>query len=152
MDYPVNIIRGDLPLNLVIDQNPFFKSSTMYGRVLSKVILKSFYYPRIIRYSPVYNLKYAEEAKKITKIPIISVGGFRNYEEINDAIEKERTDVVSLSRPFICEPDFVNKLKSDLSHESICNNCNKCLVMCDSGKPTICYNHKNIKPWKHSVQ
>jgi 2,4-dienoyl-CoA reductase-like NADH-dependent reductase (Old Yellow Enzyme family) len=95
--------------------------------------------PRLLPFTPVYNLLYARSAKAMTRIPIISVGGFRSGEEIEDALQSGSADLVSLSRPFLAEPDFVLKLRSKPGHRSACINCNYCAVMCDSGEPTKCY-------------
>lgn len=90
-------------------------------------------------FSNMYNLKYSKIAKKLTDIPIITVGGFRNGEDIKNSINKGYTDYVSLSRPFICEPDFLSKLNANDCYISRCVNCNICAIMCDSNNPTKCY-------------
>jgi 2,4-dienoyl-CoA reductase-like NADH-dependent reductase (Old Yellow Enzyme family) len=89
-----------------------------------------------------YNLRHARLAKENSKLKVISVGGFRSYEEISQALRSDSTDFVALSRPFIREPDLVRKLKSQ-NYRSSCENCNKCAIMCDSDNHTKCY--KNLK-------
>jgi len=98
---------------------------------------------KIKPFSPCYNLDFAEKAKKLTTIPIISVGGFRSGSEMISAISKNKCDLVSLCRPFLCEVDFIRKIKENPEYISQCTNCNSCAVMCDSGKPTLCYRSKN---------
>jgi 2,4-dienoyl-CoA reductase-like NADH-dependent reductase (Old Yellow Enzyme family) len=73
------------------------------------------------------------------------VGGFRKGDEIRKAIDAGKADLVALARPFICEPDFIKKIKSDGSYESRCINCNLCSVMCDSLHETRCYKFKTKK-------
>lgn len=70
-----------------------------------------------------YFLNEALKIRDVVSIPIALVGGFRNIEQINMAIDKG-IDLVSLSRPFICEEDLVIKLKE--GRDSICNDCNLC--------------------------
>jgi len=145
MDYPLNIFRGNLNLDTVYRYNPIYKTDSKIKRFLSEQYIQRIIQPKFKKFTRMYNLSFAERAKKLTDIPIISVGGFRSGNEIEFAISKGKADFVSLSRPFICEPDFVIKLKnSGINYESKCKNCNECVFMCDSGKVTACYtNNKN---------
>ena len=72
-----------------------------------------------------YNLALVREIKKAVKCPIIAVGGFRSPEVINKVIE-EGMDYISMARPFIREPQLINRWKkSDLS-PATCISCNGC--------------------------
>jgi len=139
MDHALNIIRGDFPTDLILKVNPLFNNTNTLKRRVNKLIINTYFEPVRKKFTQTYNLYYAKIAKSLTDIPIISVGGFRNDSEISSAIEKGHTDIVSLSRPFICEPDLVSKMIQNNSWDSACINCNYCSVMCDSGKPTKCY-------------
>ncbi|MEN8224608.1 MAG: NADH:flavin oxidoreductase [Bacteroidota bacterium] len=140
MDHALNIIRGGFPTDLIMRVNPFFRNGKSMWNGVNHLILKYYKYRRHA-FSRRYNLQYARRAKSHTNIPIISVGGFRDLHEINDAIEGNQTDIVGLSRPFICEPDLCSKMIKNSSWASRCINCNHCAVMCDSGKPTKCYQY-----------
>ncbi len=70
-----------------------------------------------------YFLNNALKIKKEVNIPIILVGGFRNKEQINDVIDKG-IDLVSMSRPFIIDKNFMEKLRNN--ERSKCISCNKC--------------------------
>lgn len=70
-----------------------------------------------------YFLDNALKIKDSVNIPIILVGGFRNARQMNEALEKG-INFISMSRPFIAEENFVQKLKNN--EESICTNCNSC--------------------------
>ncbi len=142
MDYALNIFRGDLPVDLVLAKNPLLKSRSAYDKFLKKNVGLKMFKIKLKPFSPMYNLHYACLAKKHTGIPIISVGGFRTYNEIEYAVREKQIDFVSLCRPFIAEPDFVSKIKSDRHHKSKCIHCNYCAIMCDTEKQTMCY-HKN---------
>jgi len=141
MDHALNIFRGDFPVSLVMKENPFFNNGGILHKLANQIIIK-YYKNRRLTFSPTYNLRYAQYAKTLTRIPVISVGGFRNSGEINTVIEKGYSDIVGLSRPFICEPELVGKIVNNKTWESECINCNHCAVMCDSGNPTICYKSK----------
>lgn len=139
MDHALNIFRGDVPVDLILKRNPLYKTNNKLKRRLLKAFILPFMKVKLKPFSPVYNLNYAELAKKFTKIPVISVGGFRSYEEMDYAIQNNKTDLVSLSRPLICEPDFISKIIADHSYTSKCINCNFCAVMCDTKNFTKCY-------------
>lgn len=70
-----------------------------------------------------YFLENALAIKKEVKVPIILVGGFRNMTQMQSALE-QGIDFVSMSRPFIVDENFVERLKEN--KESKCLNCNKC--------------------------
>jgi 2,4-dienoyl-CoA reductase-like NADH-dependent reductase (Old Yellow Enzyme family) len=83
-------------------------------------------------------LPHAEEIKKHISIPVIVVGGIRKLEDIKNIIEQERCDFVSMSRPFIIEPNLVKKFKEGRQSESKCINCNYCLIGSEM-HPLKCY-------------
>jgi len=61
----------------------------------------------------------------ITK-PLILVGGIRSTEVMKDLLDNNDVDMVSMCRPFVCEPDFVGRIKEG-QEKSGCVNCNQCL-------------------------
>lgn len=72
-------------------------------------------------------LKYALQVKEKVKCPVISVEGWRTPQEIEKALK--RVDAVSMSRPFISEPNLANRwLSGDLT-ASRCTSCNSCLQL-----------------------
>jgi 2,4-dienoyl-CoA reductase-like NADH-dependent reductase (Old Yellow Enzyme family) len=143
MDHALNIFRGDVPESRILSVNPIFKSRNGLERFLLKFIMRRYYIPKLKPFTPAYNLNYAAIAKQLTRIPVISVGGFRNGQEMQEAITSGKTDLVGMARPFICETDLIHKLKMDDSYESLCSNCNVCSVMCDSLHETWCYKSKS---------
>lgn len=143
MDYALNIFRGAMPIDLILAKNRIVGT----GSRLSKNIKKLVFFPLLKRklkpFSPMYNLDYAKLAAKHTNKPIICVGGFRTRKEMEYAVKVEGVDFVSLCRPFICEPDFVEKIKADDNYKSKCQNCNYCAIMCDTQNVTQCYKNRN---------
>ena len=142
MDNPLNIFRGDIPLQVILKHNPIFKAKQpgiRPDRLLRSLFLYAGMKAKLKPFSPAYNLEFAKMAKTLTDIPVICVGGFRGGEEMRACLERGEADFVSLSRPLICEPDLVNKLWQEKTYTSKCLNCNICAVMCDSKQMTRCY-------------
>ena len=74
-----------------------------------------------------YFLHQAIEVKKQVDIPIILVGGIRNTKHIQQVMDAD-IDFISMSRPFICEPDLLDKFKAG-QFKARCILCNQCFVL-----------------------
>jgi 2,4-dienoyl-CoA reductase-like NADH-dependent reductase (Old Yellow Enzyme family) len=74
-------------------------------------------------------LEFAGYAMKIREsvnpTPTGLVYGFTKLETMQKAIDKDLTDLVSLSRPFIREPELVKKMKEG-QREATCIRCDAC--------------------------
>ncbi len=84
---------------------------------------------------------FKEEAKKFKekiKIPLILVGGIRSYTVARQLIEQGIADYVSMSRPFICEPDLVKRWQSGNSVKAACISCNNCVEQIKAGRGVSC--------------
>lgn len=143
MDHALNIFRGGIPLDYILKYNPVYKHESRFMQYVWKNFISPGIKKRFHPFTPMYNLHHATLAKRLSNLKIISVGGFRSYEEISQALRRKCTDFVALSRPFIREPDLVRKIKSK-NYQSSCKNCNKCAIMCDSLEHTQCYNNKKF--------
>ena len=67
----------------------------------------------------------ASAVKAAVKIPVILVGCLRSASIMQSVLDKGIADMVSLSRPFVREPDLVNKLAAGQAKAS-CVSCNAC--------------------------
>ena len=79
---------------------------------------------------PAYGeLAFAGHAEKIKKAivptPMALVNGFRRLETMRLAVDEGLTDLVSMSRPFIREPDLVRRLHGG-QKEAACIRCDAC--------------------------
>jgi 2,4-dienoyl-CoA reductase-like NADH-dependent reductase (Old Yellow Enzyme family) len=74
-----------------------------------------------------YNVPLAEHIKQNVDIPVIVVGGIRSLEDIRTAVSDKGIDCVSMSRPFIIEPNIVNRFQQG-QESSRCINCGYCLI------------------------
>ncbi len=66
--------------------------------------------------------RLAEEAGT----PVILVGGLRSLEFMNNILNETKIEMLSLSRPLLCEPDLPKKFQEKISSESKCVSCNRC--------------------------
>ena len=80
-----------------------------------------------------YNVPMAELIKRNVSIPVIAVGGIRNVKDIQAIVSDKGIDLVSLSRPFVIEPDIVNRFQNG-QESSRCINCGYCLIGVVSSK------------------
>jgi 2,4-dienoyl-CoA reductase-like NADH-dependent reductase (Old Yellow Enzyme family) len=115
---------------------PWWGERTAMQKTLFKILA-----PLLIkRRSPMYNynVEAAARIKKNVDIPVIVVGGIRRLEDIEYIIDEKKADYVSMCRPFIIEPNIVNKFKSGTQNESRCINCGYCLLGV-SGTKLRCY-------------
>jgi 2,4-dienoyl-CoA reductase-like NADH-dependent reductase (Old Yellow Enzyme family) len=95
-----------------------------------------------------YNLEAAKAIKRVVSIPVITVGGIHTLEDISGALMNGSTDYVSMSRPFIIEPDIVHKFQMERQTASNCIKCNYCAIMIEEG-PLRCWYGK--LPQRRSV-
>jgi len=74
-------------------------------------------------------LDFAGHAVKIREVskptPMALVSGFKKLETMKRVVEEDLVDMISLSRPFIREPDLVKKLKNG-QEEAACIRCDAC--------------------------
>ena len=71
-------------------------------------------------------LKFVDEVKKYTSLPITGVGCLSNPNFIENLLESNRIDAVSMSRQLIADPNYVVKLeKHEEKNIVYCTRCNK---------------------------
>jgi 2,4-dienoyl-CoA reductase-like NADH-dependent reductase (Old Yellow Enzyme family) len=84
-----------------------------------------------------YFLPYAEAIKPEIRCPLILVGGMRTPALMEEILRQNKADFISLCRPFIREPDLVNRIQQGQQEPVACISCNKCLRFLDRG--LACY-------------
>lgn len=72
-----------------------------------------------------YNLPLAKTINTTIGCPVFSVGGYRSYDVIENAIN-DGIAAVSLSRPLIWEPDLPKRWQSGGRDKAKCISCNGC--------------------------
>jgi len=73
-----------------------------------------------------YFRSYAEMVKKITRVPVILVGGLRKPETMRKILEEGAADLIGLARPLIREPDFPNRIRRGDLRRAECVSCSNC--------------------------
>jgi len=58
-------------------------------------------------------LPYAKAVKEVVNVPVICAGRLDNPKISSDAVRNGWIDIVSLGRPLLADPDYVNKLRAN---------------------------------------
>ncbi len=128
----MNMCRGDVPVKELVGSLPFWKKplgKLMMKRMVGKYGLEEG-----------YNLEAAKMIKPVLgKIPLFVVGGFRRVGQMNEVLEKQYADGISMCRPFIREPFIVKKIREGKAEVVACVSCNKCLAAVQNNMPVHCY-------------
>ena len=84
---------------------------------------------------------FREEArafKEEVHVPLILVGGIRSYPVAQRLVREGIADYVSLCRPFIREPNLINRWKSGDLRKAACISCNNCVEQAKKGNGVTC--------------
>lgn len=69
---------------------------------------------------------YAAEIAQEINVPVILVGGNRDFELLTEILNQTPIEYIALCRPLICESNLINRWqRGDLKHAK-CISCNKC--------------------------
>ncbi len=133
-------IRGEqLPADPAMEYTFKYKSLPGIVKTFSSPVLKTLSkQPKPLRK---YNLSAAIRVKQSVGIPVIVVGGIDNMADINEIIEENGIDFVSMSRPFIAQANVVEKFKQGKQVHSKCIKCNYCVIIGEE-RPLKCYQGK----------
>ena len=92
------------------------------------------------------NEAYFKDAAKVFKekldVPIILVGGIRSFQLAEQLIREEYADYISMSRPFIREPDLIKRWKSGDLRKAKCISDNQCFASARAGDGVYCVAEK----------
>ena len=67
----------------------------------------------------------AGEIKRTVNIPVVAVGGFGSVQEVEEALRKNKADIIAVGRSLIADPDMVHKFSSKTPVRP-CIRCNTC--------------------------
>ena len=145
MEYAMNIFRGACPVDAVLEVNPLFNRTPRFLRWAWKTCVAPSKLRKFVPFTPLYNLQGALAMQSALSVPVIPVGGIHNLKDIAASMQEHGFQAVSLCRPFICEPDLVEKLRQGRWRQSRCSRCNLCAVYCDSNFSLRC-RQEDMKP------
>jgi len=130
--YTFHTVRGETPIKELAYGLP------RWMRPIAKFQFKKL--APLCEFEEAYNLKAAKLIKPVMgEIPLLLVGGLRRLSHIETLIEKDYTDFISMSRPFVREPGLVKRFKEGKAEEASCISCNKCFAAIFNKIPLRCY-------------
>jgi len=91
---------------------------------------------------------FKEEArayKKVLSVPLILVGGIRSLQAAERLVAEGVADYLSMSRPFIREPNLVNRWRTGDRRKSTCISENSCLAAVREGEGIYCVTEQKQK-------
>ena len=80
----------------------------------------------------------AKTFKAEINVPLILVGGNRSFQVAERLIREGTADYISMSRPFIREPDLINRWKAGDLSRAACVSDNQCFVPAGKGQGIYC--------------
>ncbi|MCC9262062.1 MAG: tRNA-dihydrouridine synthase [Methanobrevibacter woesei] len=78
---------------------------------------------------------YANKLTNELNIPVILGGNLREMGKLNEILNTTNVEFMSLSKPFVAQPDFLAEWKENGEGVSICQSCNNCY----SKKESYCF-------------
>ncbi|MFZ2948741.1 MAG: hypothetical protein WA003_04585, partial [Desulfuromonadaceae bacterium] len=74
-----------------------------------------------------YFKQYAADLAREIGVPVMMVGGNRDFRSMEEVLNQTEIEYLSLSRPLICESDLINRWQRGDLKPARCISCNKCL-------------------------
>ena len=131
-----NMSRGAFPYPIMCTDNFRFEMFPKFTWPVLKPFMKLIFRSPQPLYN--YNVDAAKMIKDAVSVPVIVCGGIRTQNDISMILSGGKADYISMSRPFICEPNLVDRLRSGEETEVRCINCNYCLMGAER-RPMRCY-------------
>lgn len=88
-----------------------------------------------------YFWAYAAEIAEQVDVPVLLVGGNRDFASLTEILNQTKIEYISLCRPLICESDLINRWHGGDLAPAKCISCNKCLGL----ETTSCILNRSIK-------
>ena len=131
----MNLCRGDVPTPELL------KALTWYEKPIARLMFNKM--EGKFNLEEGYNLEAAKMVKPIIgDTPLFLVGGMRRVSHMEEVLENNFADFISMSRPFIREPFLANRIKEGKTDRVSCVSCNRCFAGAANNLPVYCYNKK----------
>jgi 2,4-dienoyl-CoA reductase-like NADH-dependent reductase (Old Yellow Enzyme family) len=102
---------------------------------------------------PVEHVYYRERAaavKRAVNVPVAMVAGIRSLERAEEIITGGDADMISMSRPFIREPNLINRWQRGDTTKALCISCNQCFIPLRKGLPLFCLQETRLQEKEES--
>lgn len=135
---PMYVMKGEMPIHTMTHymEEPWLKYSVrMFGGMMVKKH----------SFKPLFFLEQARMFREMLRLPLVYVGGVISREDADKVIDEEGFDFLQMGRALLNDPDFVNKMKNDPSHQSGCEHINYCIARMYS-KDMACHKHLENLP------
>ena len=87
-----------------------------------------------------YLRPYAAGLKFRIQMPLLMVGGLRDYAMVEEIIQNGEADLISMSRPFIREPALIRRWQKGDRRAADCLSCNGCMDCFKNNRRGACVN------------
>lgn len=126
-------LYGKIPAEMILSWYPQMMGLPGFVKSLMKPML-----PKIMKEkNPAprrYNVPEAKAIKAAVSIPVIVVGGIHDLDEIEQTINEDGIDFVSMARPLILEPGLIGKYQQQKAQQAKCIECSHCIIGISQGK------------------
>ena len=130
--YSLHTCRGEIPIKELSYGLP------RWMRFLAKRQFKKLV--PLCKFEEAYNLEAAKLIKPVLgEAAMLLVGGLKRLSHMEELIEKNHTDFISMSRAFIREPFLIKNFKEGKAGHASCISCNKCSAAIFNDIPLRCY-------------
>jgi 2,4-dienoyl-CoA reductase-like NADH-dependent reductase (Old Yellow Enzyme family) len=130
-------IRGEnFPFEAAFKYHFWFKTKPSWLKMFVKPFVNMILPP--VKPLTNYNVAFAQKIKTKVSLPVVVVGGIASVNDIADILGNRKADCVSMSRPFIIEPQLVKKFREGNQEQSRCIKCNYCVIAAEE-RPLQCY-------------
>jgi len=85
-----------------------------------------------------YFRDWCGDIRRSVNVPVMMVGGLRTFELMEEVVQNQEADFISLCRPLIREPGIINEWKNKDRHRATCISCNKCFDALLKGEGLHC--------------
>ena len=82
----------------------------------------------------IYFKKEAAAIAKENNVAVIVTGGNRNFKEMEELLNNTEIEYFGMARPFISEPDLINKYEKEHITKTKCVSCNQCTNPSNGGR------------------
>ncbi|MFC1957590.1 NADH:flavin oxidoreductase [Chloroflexota bacterium] len=87
----------------------------------------------------------AAALKRAVSVPVIEVGGIRSLETAQSIVDSGDTDLLSMSRPLIRQPDLIARWQRGEGSPATCISCGLCQAMVGRGEPLECGEDRRLR-------